>query len=155
VDWTKKEDDEIAMVLRQAQRSLRDQIAHNNVRKDRLTELVRDRLAYTGYKKTLEGMEKVIENAWLKRSTRKPKKSKSKDKEELAQSKRIGDKSLLPEAVKLAIDARRRWIDIVGGAMATPEVGTRYTGLPVESVYHGLDALKADVAHRRWSTPTE
>ena len=49
IDWTKKEDDEIAAGLRQCQRALRDQIARNNARKTKLTGLVMDRLGYGGY----------------------------------------------------------------------------------------------------------
>jgi transcriptional adapter 3 len=151
IDWTKKEDDEIAAGLRQCQRALRDQIARNNARKTKLTGLVMDRLGYGGYEKSLEGLEKVIEGTWLKRSARKMKKQKSSQRDEQAGVKRCIEKVPLPDAVKQAMQTRRQWIEVLGKTMQAPEVQGRYTGLPEKSVYADLDDLKNDAAERTWT----
>ena len=151
IDWTRKEDDEIAAALRQCQRALRDQVTSNNARKERLTGLVRDRLAYGAYEKSLEGLEKTIEGAWLKRSARRNKKQKSSSHREEGNSiRRPGEKVPLPDNVKQAMEARRRWIDAVGPLMEAPDVQGKFTGLPERSIYDGLEDLKDDATGRTW-----
>ena len=151
IDWTRKEDDEIAAALRQCQRALRDQVTSNNARKERLTGLVRDRLAYGAYEKSLEGLEKPIEGAWLKRSARRNKKQKSSSHREEGNSiRRPGEKVSLPDNVKQAMEARRRWIDAVGPVLEAPDVQGKFTGLPERSIYDGLEDLKDDATGRTW-----
>lgn len=154
IDWTCKEDDEIAAAIRQCQRALRDQVNSNNARKERLTGLVKDRLAYGGYERTLEGLEKAIEGAWLKRSARKHKKQKPNHRDEGNSARRPGEKVPLPDAVKQAMEARRRWIDVVGGAMEAPDVQGRFTGLPERSIYDEMEDLKDDATGRTWIQTT-
>lgn len=124
----------------------------NNARKQRLTELVKDRLAYAGYKKTLDGLEKVIESAWLKRVNRKMKKSKHQHANNHSGSE--PPRQALSEQVKTALDARARWIEVVGSTMTSPEAEARYTGLPEKSIYQGVETGKEDVAGRRWYAQT-
>ena len=113
--------------------------------------MVKDRLAFGGYEKTLEGLEKAIESTWLKRSARKNKKQKSSShREDGNPARRPGEKVPLPENVKQAMEARRRWIDVVGAAMQAPDVQGRFAGLPERSIYAEMEDLKGDAAGRKW-----
>lgn len=66
-DPNNRDDDEITSALRQCQRLLVHQTAVNEARKTRLAEIAKQRLAYTEYRAALDGVEKSIEEAWLKR----------------------------------------------------------------------------------------
>lgn len=148
-----REDDEISCALRSCQRLLRAQVAVNNARKDRLLQVTKERLAYSEYKKVLEGLEKLIEQAWTKRYAalkKAGKKQKGKAKEHapgdgavastaLTPSKRREGVPPLSDQVKLAMSARRRWLDTVGHALENDPVVGRYRGLPQQSIYEGID----------------
>ncbi len=138
-----RQDDEITASLRQCQRLLRQQLAVNDARKNRLADAARDRLAYGDYKHTLSGLEAVITTAWQRRSSRKVRKGKSKDKEKEKEDVYvIGKKmpgSALPEQVKKAMEARRKWIDSVGVAFEGEETAGRFKDLPTRSIYEGVD----------------
>lgn len=152
-----REDDEISCALRQCQRLLKTQVAVNNARKDRLLQVTKERLAYSEYKKVLEGLEKLIEQAWVKRYAalkKAGKKQKGKGKEHAAAAA-TGDTVApagrregvppLSDQVKLAMDARRRWLDTVGAALEGDPVVGRYRGLPVASIYAGIDERGREV----------
>jgi transcriptional adapter 3 len=139
-----RQDDEITAALRQCQRLLRQQLAVNDARKNRLAEVARDRLAYGDYRHTLSGLEAVITTAWQRRSSRKVRKGKSKEKEKEKEEVYVmgGKKapgSALPDQVKKAIEARRKWIDSVGAALEGEDMEGRYKGLPTRSIYEGID----------------
>ncbi|KAJ9100647.1 hypothetical protein QFC21_003692 [Naganishia friedmannii] len=156
IDWSLREDDEICCALRSSQRLLRTQIAVNNARKDRLLQVTKERLAYGEYKKVLEGLEKLIEQAWTKRYAaikKAGKRQKGKEKVNansstttdagagpvaVTPSKREGVPPL-SDQVKLAMSARRRWLDTVGHALEDDPVVGRYRGLPQRSIYEGID----------------
>ncbi|KAJ9127119.1 hypothetical protein QFC24_001354 [Naganishia onofrii] len=156
IDWSLREDDEICCALRSSQRLLKTQIAVNNARKDRLLQVTKERLAYGEYKKVLEGLEKLIEQAWTKRYAaikKAGKRQKGKGKANansntttdagagpvaVTPSKREGVPPL-SDQVKLAMSARRRWLDTVGHALENDPVVGRYRGLPQQSIYEGID----------------
>jgi hypothetical protein len=111
-----------------------------------------DRLAYGGYEKALDGLEKTVENNWLKRSARKMKRQKASMREDgTGSTKRCVEKVPLPDSIKQAMQARRQWIEVVGKPMQLPEVQGRFTGLPEQSIYADLDDLKGDAAGRVWT----
>jgi transcriptional adapter 3 len=129
-------------------------VAVNNARKDRLLQVTKERLAYSEYKKVLEGLEKLIEQAWTKRYAalkKAGKKQKGKAREHaaaadgavpltaLTPSKRREGVPPLSDQVKLAMSARRRWLDTVGHALENDPVAGRYRGLPQQSIYEGID----------------
>lgn len=104
----------------------------------------------------LEGLEKLIEQAWTKRYAaikKAGKRQKGKGKANansntttdagagpvaVTPSKREGVPPL-SDQVKLAMSARRRWLDTVGHALENDPVVGRYRGLPQQSIYEGID----------------
>lgn len=138
---------------------LKTQVAVNNARKDRLLQVTKERLAYSEYKKVLEGLEKLIEQAWVKRYAalkKAGKKQKGKGKEQAGPpAAAVGDTGAamgrregvppLSDQVKLAMDARRRWLNTVGAALEGDPIVGRYRGLPVASIYAGIDERGREV----------
>lgn len=112
-------------------------------------------MAYGEYKKVLEGLEKLIEQAWTKRYAAIKKAGKrQKGKGKASANNTTTDPSAGPTAVtpskregipplsdqvKLAMSARRRWLDTVGHALEDDPVAGRYRGLPQRSIYEGID----------------
>ncbi|KAJ9122412.1 hypothetical protein QFC22_001837 [Naganishia vaughanmartiniae] len=158
VDWSLREDDEICCALRSSQRLLKTQIAVNNARKDRLLQVTKERLAYGEYKKVLEGLEKLIEQAWTKRYAAIKKAGKRQKAKGKANASANGNTTTdagagpvavtpsrregippLTDQVKLAMSARRRWLGTVGHALEDDPVVGRYRGLPQRSIYEGID----------------
>lgn len=72
-------DDEVAARLRLLQARLREQALVNGARKARLTELVKERMAYQEYQTILEDLDSQVQAAYLKRTRtmgKKPKKAR-------------------------------------------------------------------------------
>ncbi len=67
LDWTSRADDEISTTLRMVQRELARQQKVNELRKDRLFGIAKDRMAYQDYLNCLNSVEKEIEAGWTKR----------------------------------------------------------------------------------------
>lgn len=67
VDWSTRADDEISTTLRMVQRELAKQQKTNELRKSRLFEIAKDRMAYQDYINCLHSVEKEIEVGWAKR----------------------------------------------------------------------------------------
>lgn len=67
VDWSTRADDEISTTLRMVQRELAKQQKVNELRKSRLFEIAKDRMAYQDYINCLHSVEKEIEVGWAKR----------------------------------------------------------------------------------------
>lgn len=67
LDWSTRADDEISTTLRMVQRELAKQQKLNELRKDRLFGIAKDRMAYQDYLNCLNSVEKEIEAGWTKR----------------------------------------------------------------------------------------
>ncbi|PWY99388.1 hypothetical protein BCV70DRAFT_207004 [Testicularia cyperi] len=67
VDWSTRADDEISTTLRMVQRELATQQKVNEMRKARLFQIAKDRMAYQDYLACLHTVEKEIESGWTKR----------------------------------------------------------------------------------------
>ena len=149
VDWAGRQDDEISASLRACQRLLEKQTAINGQRRERLAELVRQRIAYQEYESLRDGLEAVIEGAWNKRhraaqrkavKDKKDKDRKEKDKDKLeaaslAQSiAALNMPQQLSATLVTALTKRRNLVD--GFAHLFPEGGAL---LPAESIYEDLD----------------
>ncbi|GAC97546.1 transcriptional regulator Ngg1 [Pseudozyma hubeiensis SY62] len=67
LDWSTRADDEISTTLRMVQRELARQQKVNEMRKDRLFGIAKDRMAYQDYLNCLNSVEKEIEIGWTKR----------------------------------------------------------------------------------------
>ncbi|KAI8447238.1 histone acetyltransferases subunit 3-domain-containing protein, partial [Phakopsora pachyrhizi] len=61
VDWSKREDDEISIALRATQNALRNQSHVNSLRKARISEIVRARMAYQEFEQIKDGLDRLIE----------------------------------------------------------------------------------------------
>lgn len=149
VDWSAREDDEIAASLRACQRLLRQQVHINDTRKARLAERVRDRIAYQEYEHLRDGLEAVVEGAWNKRQRaaqrkaykekkEKDKKEKDKDKEAAANLAHsiaaLNSPQPLSASLVAALTKRRNLVD--GISHLFPEGGLV---LPQTSIYEDLD----------------
>ncbi|KAJ1018335.1 hypothetical protein NDA18_006490 [Ustilago nuda] len=66
-DWSTRADDEISATLRMVQRELARQQKVNEMRKDRLFGIAKDRMAYQDYLNCLNSVEKEIEAGWTRR----------------------------------------------------------------------------------------
>lgn len=129
--------------MRQCQQLLKSQVSINDARKSRIATLARDRLAYSEYKHNLEGVERLIEQAWTRRSSRKARKGKAKDKDKDEGYHIVGGKkAALPDNVKKALETRRRWLDL-GKTFDETSGGEgmqgRFKGMPVHSIFQGID----------------
>ncbi|EAQ93518.1 hypothetical protein CHGG_01753 [Chaetomium globosum CBS 148.51] len=72
-------DDEVAARMRLLQARLREQVLVNGARKARLTELVKERMAFQEYQTILEDLDSQVQAAYLKRTRtmgKKPKKAR-------------------------------------------------------------------------------
>ncbi|KAJ1026859.1 hypothetical protein NDA16_002155 [Ustilago loliicola] len=67
LDWSARADDEISTTLRMVQRELARQQKVNEMRKDRLFGIAKDRMAYQDYLNCLNSVEKEIEAGWTRR----------------------------------------------------------------------------------------
>lgn len=128
-DPSAREDDEITSALRQCQRQLKAQSAINTSRKTKLAEVARARLAYGEYSSALEGIEKVIESAWLKRS--KTSSSKKPSSHETRSRQPIADN------VKKLLAIRSKWKQNIGKSFDELDEGV-VLGLPTKSIYEGI-----------------
>lgn len=142
-DYTEKVDDPIATALRQAQRDLREVVATNKARKERLAAIARDRLGYQEYIDLRESIDKNISNMYAKLQKKDiPKLGKKKKKGlGLDVNGNSSSTSLLPpgslsgiaphpaalglnpdedhtlvisDQLKQLVETRRQWVDQVG-----------------------------------------
>jgi transcriptional adapter 3 len=67
LDWSSRQDDEISTTLRMVQRELARQQKVNEMRKDRLFGIAKDRMAHQDYLNCLHSLEKEIEAGWTRR----------------------------------------------------------------------------------------
>ena len=134
-----RDDDEITSALRQCQRLLLEQTQINDARKSRLADIARHRLAYAEYNQSLDGIEKSIETAWVKRVKKHgaaPKKGRHSSTEGTP-APGGSSRPPVPENVKKLVAVRRGWVDSVGKTMMARPRG-EVTGIPEESIYEGL-----------------
>ncbi|EST05249.1 Histone acetyltransferases subunit 3 [Kalmanozyma brasiliensis GHG001] len=154
LDWSTRADDEISTTLRMVQRELARQQKVNEMRKDRLFGIAKDRMAYQDYLNCLNSVEKEIELGWTKR-LRQIKASLSKRKKG---GHTYHDDSHLSQGA-----------NGVQSASGTPQPGGAPYNGPVrpqlpENVVNAMDrreklqfAFKPlfDEARHAWQTPTE
>lgn len=101
VDWASRADDEISAALRACQRMLKKQVEANNSRKELLSTIVRQRIAYQEYEHLRDGLEAVIEGAWAKRQRAAQRKAQKDRKEKDKKGDREKDRDKI-EAASLA-----------------------------------------------------
>ena len=72
-DWKSREDDDVSARLRMLQAQLREQAALNGARKARITQILKEQLAYQEYATILDDLDKqVIKNSFLQASRKIP-----------------------------------------------------------------------------------
>lgn len=128
-DPSARDDDEITSALRQCQRQLKSQSALNTARKTKLAEVARARLAYSEYTGALDGIEKALESAWLKRSkissSKKPTSVETRSRQPIADN------------VKKLLAIRAKWKESIGKSFEELDEGV-VVGLPKRSLYEGI-----------------
>lgn len=118
-------DDEVAARLRLLQARLREQILVNGARKARLTELVRERMAYQEYQTILEDLDSQVQAAYLKRTRtmgKKPKKARPGQSSSAAGGAGGLSSAATPgtarpgigDVTRALLERRRRWIESIG-----------------------------------------
>jgi transcriptional adapter 3 len=133
-----RDDDEITSSLRQCQRLLLEQSQINEARKSRLAEIAQHRLAYAEYSQSLDGIEKSIETAWVKRVKKHGASAKKgRQSSEGTPGPSGSGRPPVPENVKKLVAVRRGWVDSVGKTMSVRPKG-EVMGIPDESIYEGL-----------------
>ncbi|KAK0747931.1 histone acetyltransferases subunit 3-domain-containing protein [Apiosordaria backusii] len=115
-------DDEVAARLRLLQSRLREQVLLNGARKARLTELVKERMAFQEYTTILEDLDSQVQAAYLKRTRtmgKKPKKARpgqggSAASAAAAASAVATARPGIGDLTKTLMERRRRWIESIG-----------------------------------------
>ncbi|KAG4305957.1 hypothetical protein PORY_000867 [Pneumocystis oryctolagi] len=138
IDWNNREDDEISSNLRSLQSQLRRQCAINSARKNKLSELIKDHLAYQEYSIILNDLNKQVEQAFLKRS----KNIEAKKKKTVGYTNSVdcgSGKPGLNNHIHALLERRKKWIEKVGSIFTPIE---KYTRLPTDTIYDNLDNIK-------------
>lgn len=117
-DYDGAYDDEVAARLRLLQDRLREQMLINGARKSKLSELVRERMAFQEYQTILEDLDSQVQAAYLKR-TRTMGKTKKKQRPGAAGAAAGAAAAGLArpgigDLTKTLMERRRRWIDSIG-----------------------------------------
>jgi transcriptional adapter 3 len=164
VDWSSRADDEISFALRACQRELRKQTALNDQRKERLSQIVRQRIAYQEFEHLRDGLEAVIEGAWAKRQRAAQRKAQKDRKEKDKKGEREKDRDKI-EAASLAqsiaalntpqplsaslvaaLTKRRNLVDSV-----QPLFPPNAYILPEESIYQGMEGAPTKLVEGNFS----
>ncbi|KAK7743635.1 Transcriptional regulator [Cytospora paraplurivora] len=113
-DYDGAYDDEVAARLRLLQSRLREQMLINGARKEKLSELVRERMAFQEYQTILEDLDSQVQAAYLKR-TRTMGKTKKKARPGAAVPASTGvARPGIGDLTKTLMERRRRWIESIG-----------------------------------------
>ncbi|KAF4979452.1 hypothetical protein FDECE_18050 [Fusarium decemcellulare] len=113
-------DDEVAARLRLLQGRLKEQMLINGARKARLTELVRERMAYQEYQTILEDLDSQVQAAYLKRTRTMGKSKKTKRPGGAGGGSHfVGGAAGMArpgigDLTKTLMERRKRWIDTIG-----------------------------------------
>ncbi|KAM7206696.1 histone acetyltransferase subunit 3-like protein [Rhypophila sp. PSN 637] len=112
-------DDEVAARMRLLQARLREQALINGARKSRLTELVKERMAYQEYQTILEDLDSQVQAAYLKRTRtmgKKPKKARPGAASVPAAAAAAAGMARpgIGDLTKTLMERRRRWIENIG-----------------------------------------
>lgn len=124
-DYDGHYDDEVAARLRLLQSRLREQMLVNGARKARLTELVKERMAYQEYQTILEDLDSQVQAAYLKRTRtmgKKPKKARpgASSAAAVAAAAAASSSGLgtarpgIGDMTRTLMERRRRWIESIG-----------------------------------------
>ena len=118
-------DDEVAARMRLLQTRLREQVLVNGARKARLTDLVKERMAFQEYQTILEDLDSQVQAAYLKRTRtmgKKPKKARPNQSAAAAAAAAAtaggaGAGMARPgigDLTRTLMERRRRWIESIG-----------------------------------------
>ncbi|KAK9763489.1 Transcriptional regulator [Basidiobolus ranarum] len=103
INWKSREDDEISSTLRTMQKELRDQSKTNLFRKEKLSAISIENLAYQEYLQILEELDKQVEQSYIKRVRA----AKSKKK------KQVQPKALSENTTNI-MERRQRYVEGIG-----------------------------------------
>lgn len=121
-------DDEVAARLRLLQDRLRQQMLINGARKARLTDLVKERMAFQEYTTILEDLDSQVQGAYLKR-TRTMGKSKKAKRPGGAGGAAAANAAAgmarpgIGDVTKMLMERRKRWIDSIGTVFDDENLG--------------------------------
>ncbi|SPQ17973.1 a1ff7b90-afa2-483a-b06a-b603325102e8 [Thermothielavioides terrestris] len=126
-------DDEVAARLRLLQSRLREQVLINGARKARLTELVKERMAFQEYQTILEDLDGQVQAAYLKRTRtmgKKPKKARPGQSAAAAAAGGAGASGVaagmarpgIGDLTRTLMERRKRWIESIGTVFDDPQI---------------------------------
>lgn len=164
-DYSEAVDDPIASALRQSQEELRRVLTTNKMRKQRLVEIARDRLAHQEYMEARDSLDKNITTVYTKLQKKDaPKTVKKKKKGAGPTNDHAGseppqppapipcpaalglgpdadNKLVIPDTLKDLVRTRKQWVQAVGGVFDSKQKESlgRIWGLPPGSVFEGVD----------------
>lgn len=121
-------DDEVAARLRLLQDRLRQQVLVNGARKARLTDLVRERMAYQEYQTILEDLDSQVQAAYTKRTRTMGKSKKAKRPGAgaavaAAQGAAGMARPGIGDVTRTLMERRKRWINTIGSVFDDENVG--------------------------------
>ncbi|KAL2754974.1 hypothetical protein ACRALDRAFT_1071574 [Sodiomyces alcalophilus JCM 7366] len=121
-------DDEVAARLRLLQDRLRQQVLVNGARKARLTDLVRERMAYQEYQTILEDLDSQVQAAYTKRTRTMGKSKKTKRPGAgaavaAAQGAAGMARPGIGDVTRTLMERRKRWINTIGSVFDDENVG--------------------------------
>jgi len=122
-------DDEVAGRLRLLQDRLRQQMLINGARKARLTELVKERMAFQEYTTILEDLDSQVQGAYLKRTRTMGKSKKAKRPGGAGGGAAAANAAAgmarpgIGDVTKMLMERRKRWIDNIGTVFDDENLG--------------------------------
>ncbi|KAI1079071.1 histone acetyltransferase subunit 3 [Whalleya microplaca] len=129
-DYDGHYDDEVAARLRLLQDRLREQMLINGAKKARLTELVKERMAYQEYQTILEDLDSQVQGAYLKRTRTMGKSKKAKRPGGAGGGSHPAGGAAagmarpgIGDVTKTLMERRRRWIDNIGTVFDDENLG--------------------------------
>ncbi|KAF3764719.1 hypothetical protein M406DRAFT_291875 [Cryphonectria parasitica EP155] len=152
-DYDGAYDDEVAARLRLLQDRLREQMLINGARKAKLSELVRERMAFQEYQTILEDLDGQVQAAYLKR-TRTMGKTKKKARPGAAGAAAAAAGIARPgigDLTKTLMERRRRWIESIGTVFDGENLGkVPRASEPDSSIFKGpemTELIKYETQH--------
>ncbi|KAI6009576.1 histone acetyltransferases subunit 3-domain-containing protein [Pisolithus orientalis] len=151
-NYSARVDDPIATALRHAQQELREVVAMNKARRERLVAIAKDRLAYQEFLDARDSLDKVILATYTKlqkKDAPKLGKKKKRGPESNGSTSTVDIPKPPPSALGLGPDddlsfkTRAQWVSSVGSIFEEKEreCPGRIWNLPKKSIYEGLEEV--------------
>lgn len=123
-----RQDDEVSARLRFLQNELRSVAIRNGARKARLSELLKEQLAYQEYSTILDDLDKQVDQAYLKRT--RGMKAKKKRAGPNGHASSGAAKPGIGDVARTIMERKKKWKDTIG-----PVFDKGLTAIPKETIF--------------------